>query len=357
MAFDVKKEYKDLYQPAATPSIIEVPRMRFVAVEGSGDPNEEDGDYQTALQLLYGVSFTIKMSRKSKDPAEHIEGYYDYVVPPLEGLWHMDTNDNETGAIDYSRKTDFQWTSMIRLPEFVTDEAFDACVSRFAAKHPEMDVSRVFLLDWTEGLPDRSCTKAPTITSPRPSPHSTNTSPNQGTVSISIPRTGDSITRSIWVIRARASPRTFAPSSATPSCDETDIEPMTRSTIKAILQHNVQTVWSIVTNVDDYGWRSDLSKTEIVNDSRFVEYTNDGYATTFTVTCCEPCERWEFDMENGNMTGHWIGTFSPMGDATAVEFTEQVTAKKLVLRPFVKAYLKRQQTRYIKDLERALERR
>lgn len=95
MAFDVKKEYKDLYQPAATPSIIEVPRMRFVAVEGSGDPNEEDGDYQTALQLLYGVSFTIKMSRKSKDPAEHIEGYYDYVVPPLEGLWHMDTNDNE----------------------------------------------------------------------------------------------------------------------------------------------------------------------------------------------------------------------------------------------------------------------
>ena len=91
MAFDVKKEYKDLYQPAATPSIIEVPRMRFVAVEGSGDPNEEDGDYQTALQLLYGVSFTIKMSRKAKDPAEHIEGYYDYVVPPLEGLWHMDT--------------------------------------------------------------------------------------------------------------------------------------------------------------------------------------------------------------------------------------------------------------------------
>ena len=325
MAFDVKKEYKDLYQPAATPSIIEVPRMRFVGVEGSGDPNEEDGDYQTALQLLYGVSFTIKMSRKSKDPAEHIEGYYDYVVPPLEGLWHMDTNDNETGAIDYSRKTDFQWTSMIRLPEFVTDEAFDACVSRFAAKHPEMDVSRVFLLDWTEGLAGQVMHKGST--------------------------------RSIWVIRARASPRTFAPSSATPSCDETDIEPMTRSTIKAILQHDVQTVWSIVTNVDDYGWRSDLSKTEIVNDSRFVEYTNDGYATTFTVTCCEPCERWEFDMENGNMTGHWIGTFSPMGDATAVEFTEQVTAKKLVLRPFVKAYLKRQQTRYIKDLERALERR
>ena len=148
MAFDVKKEYKDLYQPATTPSIIEVPRMRFVAVEGSGDPNEEGGDYQTALQLLYGVSFTIKMSRKSKDPADHIEGYYDYVVPPLEGLWHMDAA-GDNGTIDYSRKMDFQWTSMIRLPEFVTDEAFDACVTRFAAKHPEADTSRVFLLDWT----------------------------------------------------------------------------------------------------------------------------------------------------------------------------------------------------------------
>lgn len=132
---------------------------------------------------------------------------------------------------------------------------------------------------------------------------------------------------------------------------------MTRSTITAILQHNVQTVWNIVTNVDDYGWRSDLSKTEVMDDSQFVEYTNNGYATTFTVTRCEPYERWEFDMENDNMTGHWIGIFNRTGDATAVEFTEQVTVKKLVLRPFVKAYLKRQQTRYIKDLERALERR
>lgn len=160
MAFDVKKEYKDLYQPAATPSIIEVPRMRFVAVDGSGDPNEEGGDYQTALQLLYGVSFTIKMSRRSKDPAEHIEGYYDYVVPPLEGLWRMDTPGGD-GTIDYSRKTDFQWTSMIRLPEFVTDEVFDACVARFAAKHPEADVSRVFLLDWTEGLVGQIIHKGP----------------------------------------------------------------------------------------------------------------------------------------------------------------------------------------------------
>lgn len=98
-------------------------------------------------------------------------------------------------------------------------------------------------------------------------------------------------------------------------------------------------------------------QTEIVNDGQFVEHTNTGYATTFTVTCCEPCERWEFDMENDNMTGHWIGVFTPMGDATAVEFTEQAAAKKLALRPFVKTYLKRQQARYIKDLKRTLERR
>ena len=133
---------------------------------------------------------------------------------------------------------------------------------------------------------------------------------------------------------------------------------MAVSNIKAIFENDIHKVWDIVFAVDKYSsWRSDLSKTEIINEKQFIEYTKDGYATTFSITAVEPYRRWEFDMENGNMTGHWIGTFSPMGDATAVEFTEQVTAKKLVLRPFVKAYLKRQQTRYIKDLERALERR
>lgn len=89
MAFDYKKEYKDLYQPKTMPAIVMVPAMRFVAVDGVGDPNEEGGDYAKAMQLLYGISFTIKMSKKSKNPAEHIDGYFDYTVPPLEGLWSM----------------------------------------------------------------------------------------------------------------------------------------------------------------------------------------------------------------------------------------------------------------------------
>ena len=87
MAFDYKKEYKDLYQPKTMPAIVMVPAMRFVAVDGVGDPNEEGGDYAKAMQLLYGISFTVKMSKKSKNPAEHIDGYFDYTVPPLEGLW------------------------------------------------------------------------------------------------------------------------------------------------------------------------------------------------------------------------------------------------------------------------------
>lgn len=89
MAFDYKKEYKDLYQPKRMPAIVMVPAMRFVAVDGVGDPNEEGGDYAKAMQLLYGISFTVKMSKKSKNPAEHIDGYFDYTVPPLEGLWSM----------------------------------------------------------------------------------------------------------------------------------------------------------------------------------------------------------------------------------------------------------------------------
>ena len=89
MAFDYKKEYKDLYQPKTMPAIVMVPAMRFVAVDGVGDPNEEGGDYAKAMQLLYGISFTVKMSKKSKNPAEHIDGYFDYTVPPLEGLWSM----------------------------------------------------------------------------------------------------------------------------------------------------------------------------------------------------------------------------------------------------------------------------
>ena len=115
MAFDYKKEYKDLYQPKRMPAIVTVPAMRFVAVDGVGDPNEEGGDYAKAMQLLYGISFTIKMNKKSNNPDEHIDGYFDYTVPPLEGLWSMEKG---VPGVDYTRKTDFYWTSMIRLPEF-----------------------------------------------------------------------------------------------------------------------------------------------------------------------------------------------------------------------------------------------
>ena len=102
MAFDYKKEYKDLYQPKRMPAIVTVPAMRFVAVDGVGDPNEEGGDYAKAMQLLYGISFTVKMSKKSKNPDEHIDGYFDYTVPPLEGLWSMEKG---VPGVDYTRKT------------------------------------------------------------------------------------------------------------------------------------------------------------------------------------------------------------------------------------------------------------
>lgn len=131
MAFDYKKEYKDLYQPKTMPAIVMVPAMRFVAVDGVGDPNEEGGDYAKAMQLLYGISFTVKMSKKSKNPAEHIDGYFDYTVPPLEGLWSMGEG---VPGVDYAHKADFHWTSMIRLPEFVTDKVFAWAKASFAAQ-------------------------------------------------------------------------------------------------------------------------------------------------------------------------------------------------------------------------------
>lgn len=102
MPYDVKREQKDLYVPGTTPAIVEVPAMRFVAVRGAGDPNDPHGEYQSALPLLYGISFTIKMSEKSKDSRDHIDGYMPYVVPPLEGLWWMGRNASE--PVDYARK-------------------------------------------------------------------------------------------------------------------------------------------------------------------------------------------------------------------------------------------------------------
>lgn len=130
---------------------------------------------------------------------------------------------------------------------------------------------------------------------------------------------------------------------------------MARSRIKAIFQWDVKKVWEVVTSLENYEWRSDLSKIEVVNDKTFIEYTKEGYQTTFTITRQDPFARWEFDMDNDNMHGHWVGIFTAREGVTEIDFTEEVTAKKLLLKPFVKGYLKKQQERYIADLKKALQ--
>lgn len=129
---------------------------------------------------------------------------------------------------------------------------------------------------------------------------------------------------------------------------------MAVSNMKAVIKRDIQKVWEVVTSLENYGWRSDLGKIEVKNEKQFVEYTKDGYATTFTVTVKEPCKLWEFDMENDNMKGHWIGVFTQKGEDTEIDFTEDVTAKKIFMKPFVKLYLKKQQKQYISDLQREL---
>lgn len=124
--------------------------------------------------------------------------------------------------------------------------------------------------------------------------------------------------------------------------------------VKAVFSCDVKKAWAVVTDLENYSWRSDISKIEIVNEKQFVEYTKQGYATTFTVTELEPYKRWEFDMENDNMKGHWTGIFVQKGDKTEIDFSETVVAKKVFMKPFVSAYLKKQQALYIADLRRAL---
>lgn len=131
---------------------------------------------------------------------------------------------------------------------------------------------------------------------------------------------------------------------------------MATSKIRATIQSDIHKVWEVVTAVADDTWRSDLSKTEILNEKQFVEYTKEGYATTFTITVSEPYKRWEFDMENSRMKGHWTGVFTQKGEETEIEFTEDVIAKKILMRPFVKSYLKRQQAQFVADLKKALSR-
>ncbi len=129
---------------------------------------------------------------------------------------------------------------------------------------------------------------------------------------------------------------------------------MAISNMKATLPSDIQSVWEVVTSFNDYAWRSDLSRIEVKNENQFVEYTRDGYATTFSTTVKEPCKRWEFNMENSNMKGHWVGVFTQKGDGTEIDFTEEATAKRFFLKPFVKAFLKKQQAQYIADLKKVL---
>ena len=144
MAFDFKKEYKEFYLPKAKPELVTVPPMNYIAVRGKGDPNEENGAYKQAIGLLYGVAYTIKMSKKGD---HRIEGYFDFVVPPLEGFWQQEG----TATIDYAHKENFEWVSVIRLPDFVTKADFDWAV-REATIKKKQDFSAVEFLTIEEGL-------------------------------------------------------------------------------------------------------------------------------------------------------------------------------------------------------------
>lgn len=143
MAYDFKKEYKELYVPATEPGIVRVPVMNYLAVRGKGDPNEEGGAYKRALEQLYGVAYTLKMSYKGD---YRIEGFFEYVVPPLEGLWW-----GEEGEIDYAHKEGFCFISMIRLPDFVTEKDVEWAISE-ATRKKKMDFSQVEFFRYEEGL-------------------------------------------------------------------------------------------------------------------------------------------------------------------------------------------------------------
>ncbi|MBR0227997.1 MAG: GyrI-like domain-containing protein [Clostridia bacterium] len=144
MAFDYKKEYKEFYLPKNKPVLVTVPPMNFIAVRGQGDPNQEDGEYKAAMQLLYGVAFTIKMSKMGD---HRIAGYFDYVVPPLEGFWWQEG----VHGIDYAHKEAFQWISVIRLPDFVKKADFDWAIDE-ATRKKKTDFSKAYFMTYDEGL-------------------------------------------------------------------------------------------------------------------------------------------------------------------------------------------------------------
>ena len=144
MAFDFRKEYKDFYMPKNQPGLVAVPAMNYVAVRGQGDPNREDGEYQRAIPLLYGIAYTLRMSKMG---GRRIEGYFDYVVPPLEGFWRQEG----AAGIDFAHKEKFQWISVIRLPDFVTRDDF-AWAAEEAARKKKADFSKAEYLTVDEGL-------------------------------------------------------------------------------------------------------------------------------------------------------------------------------------------------------------
>lgn len=144
MAFDFKKEYKEFYMPKKKPAIVDVPAASYIAVRGKGDPNEEGGEYKQAISVLYSVAYTLKMSYKT----EHkIEGFFEYVVPPLEGFWWQEG----VNGVDYSDKAGFNWVSVIRVPEFITRADFDWAVETVTRKK-KLDCSRAELITVEEGL-------------------------------------------------------------------------------------------------------------------------------------------------------------------------------------------------------------
>jgi len=144
MTFDFKKEYKEFYLPKQTPSIVNVPKMNYIAVRGKGNPNDEDGAYKQAIGLLYGIAFTIKMSKKGN---HQIDGYFDYVVPPLEGFWWQEG----VIGVNYADKDSFQWISVIRLPDFVTEDDFRWALKEASAKKKQ-DFSKVEFFSYDEGI-------------------------------------------------------------------------------------------------------------------------------------------------------------------------------------------------------------
>lgn len=144
VAFDFKKEFKEFYLPKGKPELVTVPRMNYIAVEGKGDPNREDGEYQRALAVLYALAYTLKMSYKSD---YHIEGFFEYVVPPLEGFWRQEGKE----GFDYGDKDSFLWTSVIRLPDFVTPADFAWAVET-ASRKKKLNCSAAKFLTVEEGL-------------------------------------------------------------------------------------------------------------------------------------------------------------------------------------------------------------